>query len=270
MGLQLHNVISDITGKTGLAIIDAIIQGQRDPQSLALLRDKRIKASEDVIVKSLVGDYRSEHIFALRQALQLFRDYQTLILECDHEIRRLLDQFESANSDHNHDGTLESELTRVFGVDLTRIPALGVDTVQKIFAEVGPNLTKFRSAGAFASWLTLCPNNKISGGKILSNYTKKTTCPAATALKMAAQSLHHNHSALGVLYRRMRTKHGAKKAITALAHLLARLIYTLVTTRQQYDESRFAQDHCNKKRQESHLRLKAKALGFGLVPLQTA
>ena len=267
MNLQLHHVISDITGRSGLAIIDAILQGERDPVTLSKLRNMRIKADKEVIIKSLVGDYRPEHIFTLRQSLDAYRHYQNLITECDFEIRRVLDHFESHASDHYHDGSLESELKRVFGVDLTKVPSLGVDTVQKILGEVGPDFTKFRSASAFASWLTICPNNKISGGKVLSKQTRKTKSRSAAALRMAAQSLHHNKSALVNFYRRMRSVHGAPKAIVATAHKLAQIIYHLVTTGQEYDESRFAADHNNQKRQLKNLRSKASALGYQLVPL---
>jgi transposase len=285
MNLQLHHVISDITGLTGLAIIDAILGGERDPFTLAKLRNDRIKASEEVIAKSLVGDYRIEHVFTLRQSLTAYRSYQNLIDDCDREIRRSLDTFQppampGSNADTglepkkksaSADAGLRTELKRVFGVDLTKIPGIRTGIAQVLFGEIGPDFTKFRSASAFASWMGLCPDNDISGGKVLWVGTRKVKCRAATSLRLAAQSLHHSKSGLGDFYRRMRAKLGAPKAITAAAHKLARIIFHLVTTRQEFDDAHFAGDQLkHMKRQENKLRLKAKTLGFQLVPLENA
>ena len=285
MNLQLHHVISDITGQTGLAIVDAILGGERNPYVLAKLRNERIQASAEVIAKSLVGDYRPEHLFTLRQSLAAYRSYQKLIEDCDREIRRSLEEFNppthpvAGDADRqqpkpqppsNH-GTLRLELKRVFGVDLTKIPGIQTGIAQTLFGEIGPDFTKFRSASAFASWMGLCPDNDISGGKVLWVGTRKVNCRAATALRMAAQSLHHSKTALGDFYRRMRAKLGAPKAITAAAHKLARILFHLVTTGQEFDDSHFAADQLRyQKRQEAKLRAKVKALGFQLVPLQQA
>jgi len=285
MNLQLHHVISDITGLTGLAIVDAILAGQRDPFTLARLRNDRIKASEEVIAKSLVGDYRPEHLFTLRQSLAAYRSYQKLIQDCDKEIRRGLDEFKSPTAQppdtdistdakskpQSNDGVLRNELKRVFGVDLTKIPGIRTGIAQTLFGEIGPDFTKFRSASAFASWMGLCPDNDISGGKVLWTGTRKVKCRAATALRMAAQSLHHSKSALGDFYRRMRAKLGAPKAITAAAHKLSRIIFHLITTRQEFDDSRFAAAQLRyEKRQEAKFRAKAQALGFQLIPIPQA
>ena len=284
MNLQLHHVISDIVGQTGLAIVDAVLEGERNPFTLAKLRNDRIKASEEVIAKSLVGDYREEHLFTLRQSLAAYRGYQKMIDDCDREIRRYLEEFKppeqrSAQADEHSkpstkpstDGVLRSELQRVFGIDLTRIPGIRTGIAQTLFGEIGPDFTKFRSASAFASWMGLCPDNDISGGKVLWVGTRKVKCRAALALRMAAQSLHHSKSALGDFYRRMRAKLGAPKAITAAAHKLARIIFHLVTTAQEFDDSKFAGDQVRyQKRQESKLRAKAKAMGFELIPLAQA
>jgi transposase len=285
MNLQLHHVISDITGQTGLAIVDAILAGKRDPFELAKLRNQRIKASEAVIAKSLVGDYRPEHLFTLRQSLAAYRSYQKLIDDCDREIRRSLEEFKpphqpDASAGDNSktkpkttftEGVLCSELKRVFGIDLTKIPGIRLGIAQTLFGEIGPDFTKFRSASAFASWMGLCPDNDISGGKVLWVGTRKVKCRAATALRMAAQSLHHSKSALGDFYRRMRAKLGAPKAITAAAHKLARIIFHLITTGQDFSDSRFAADQLrHQKRQEVKLRAKAKAIGFKLVRLTPA
>jgi len=283
MNLQLHHVISDVTGQTGLAIVEAILAGERNPYVLAKLRHDRIKASEAVIAKSLVGDYRPEHLFTLRQSLVAYHHYGKLIDDCEREIRRFLEEFkpphlpdafqgESQKAQPptaSTDGVLRSELRRVFGIDLTKIPGIRIGIAQTLFGEIGPDFTKFRSASAFASWMGLCPDNEISGGKVLWVGTRKVKCRAATALRMAAQSLHHSKSARGDFYRRMRAKLGAPKAITAAAHKLARIIFHLVTTGQEFDDSRFAADQLrHQKRQEAKLRAKAKALGFQLIPIE--
>ncbi len=284
MNLQLHHVISDIVGQTGLAIVDAILAGQRDPLELAKLRGERIKASEAVIAKSLVGDYRHEHLFTLKQSLEGYRSYQKMIDACDREIRRHLEEFqptttpaaptgepEISNKQQSTDGILRSELQRVWGVDLTRIPGIRTGIAQTLFGEIGPDFTKFRSASAFASWMGLCPDNDISGGKVLFVGTRKVKCRAALALRMAAQSLHHSKSALGDFYRRMRAKLGAPKAITEAAHKLARIIFHLISTRQEFDDSRFAADQLRyQRRQEAKLHARAKSMGYALIPLAVA
>jgi transposase len=166
---------------------------------------------------------------------------------------------------------LREEAYRILGVDLTTIPGISVLHVQAILAEVGPDLSKFRSAGAFSSWMGLCPDNDISGGKVLWRGTRKVRNRIAVTLRMAAQSLQHSHSALGEFYRRMRTKLGAPKAITAAAHKLARIVYHLLTTREPYDDSVFTRAE-EKYRQRTEKRLKAQALllGFTLVPTPTS
>ena len=229
MNLQLHHVISDITGPTGLAILDAILAGKRDPFELAKLRDTTHQGQRGGNRKVLVGDYRREHLFTLRQSLAAYRSYQKLIEDCDREIRRSLEEFKppasqtlppAAHSKTNPKTQLPPKVScapnckRVFGIDLTKIPGIRTGIAQTLFGEIGPDFTKFRSASAFASWMGLCPDNDISGGKVLWVGTRKVNCRAATALRMAAQSLHHSKSALGDFYRRMRAKLGAPKAIT--------------------------------------------------------
>lgn len=286
MNVQLHHVISDIVGQTGLAIVDAILKGQRDPLQLAKLRGERIKASEAVIAKSLVGDYRHEHLFTLKQSLEAYRTYQKMIDDCDREIREHLEEFQppappptppagegevTPKKPPSTGAILRSELQRVWGVDLTAIPGIRTGIAQTLFGEIGPDFTKFRSASAFASWMGLCPDNDISGGKVLFVGTRKVKCRAALALRMAAQSLHHSKSALGDFYRRMRGKLGAPKAITAAAHKLARIIFHLIATRQEFDDSKFAADQLRyQKRQEAKLHAKAKSMGYALIPLEAA
>lgn len=287
MNLQLHHVLSDLTGKTGLAIVSAILEGERDPNVLAKLRDYRIKASEQTVAKALVGDYRPEHLFTLSQALQSYRHYQRLMTECESEIERQLHAFESrvdpaadplpprSAASKKSQGKawqfdLRSELYRMLGVDLTTVPALEVATIHTVFTEIGRDVGAFPTHKHFTSWLGLCPDNRISGGKVLSVRTREVKNRAAAALRMAAQSLHHSTSALGAFYRRMRTKLGAPKAITAAAHKLARIIYHLLKTRQPYDESRFAEQEQRYQRHRTRrLHQQAAAMGFTLVPLSS-
>ena len=286
MNLQIHHVLSDITGVTGLAIIDAILGGERDPQALAKLRDWRVRASEEVVAKSLVGDYRREHLFTLRQSVVAYRQSQQLITECDQEIHRGLETLPSKvdpiqtplplakpaskkrkGEEAGYD--LRAQHYRILGVDLTQIPGISSLIVHTILTEVGPEFSKFRSASAFASWLGLCPDNDISGGKVLWVSTRKVNNRAAKAFRLAAYTLHHSRSGLGEHYRRMRAKLGSPQAITATAHKLARIAYHLITTGQPYDESIFARDEERyKKRTEVRLKAQARALGFQLIPAE--
>jgi hypothetical protein len=241
MNLQLHHVISDITGTTGLAILDAILDGNRDVHALAMLRDPRIRAGHETIAKSLVGDYRREHL--LRQSVALYREYQRQITIYEQEMHLLMKDLETkadptATLPTAKDSVkkckvmaparamaLREEAYRIFGVDLTAIPGISVLHVQCILAELGHGISKFNSSGAFSSWMGLCPDNDISGGKVLWTGTRKVKNRIAVTLRMAAQSLQHSESALGVFYRRMRTRLGAPKAVTAAAHKLARIIF---------------------------------------------
>jgi len=254
MNLQLHHVISDITGTTGLAIIDAILEGKRDVWVLAALRDPRIRASHETIAKSLVGDYRREHLFTLRQSVDLYREYQGRIAACEEEMQVLMKDLDTKGDPAvalpaAKDSVkkckvmppvkamaLREEAYRILGVDLTTIPGISVLHVQTILAELGGDMSKFRSAGAFSSWMGLCPDNDISAGKVLWSGTRKVKNRIAITLRMAAQSLQKSESALGDFYRRMRAKLGAPKAITAAAHKLARVVFHLLKTREAYLE----------------------------------
>jgi transposase len=287
MNLQIHHVISDITGMTGLAIIEAVLAGERDPHVLAKLRDWRIRASEETIAKSLVGDYRSEHLFTLRQSLKAYRQYQQLIAECDQEIKSKLETLPAKmdieqqplppakakakkRKGNEPDFDLRGQHYRILGVDLTAVPGMNSLLIHTLLGEIGPDLSKFRTASAFASWLGLCPDNDISGGKILWAGTRKVNNRAAKALRLAAHTLHHSDCALGQYYRRMRAKLGPPQAVTATAHKLARIVYHLLTTGQAYDESVFAQDENRSTKQvEKRLKAQARALGFQLIPAQT-
>jgi transposase len=283
MNLQLHHVISDLTGLTGLAILDAILAGERDPQKLAALRDRRIKASDATIAKALRGDYRAEQLFTLKQALALYRYYHAQVLDCDREIEKHLATFAAKTSEpppapvgrqrkkperNQPQFDLRTHLHRILGVDLTALPGLSTINVHTLFSEVGSDLSKFPSAKHFASWLGLCPDHRISGGKILSAHTRSVKSRAAFALRMAAYSAGRSYSAIGEYFRRMRARLGSPKAITATAHKLARIIFHLLSTGSPFDETVFARNEAlYQQRRTAILRQQARELGFTLSPL---
>jgi transposase len=287
MNLHLHHVISDLTGATGTAIIEAILEGERDPQALARHRDRRIKATEATIAKALVGDYRSEHLFVLRQNHQACKFQREQIKACDGELERLLAGFDAGTpsrpdepapaeaaakpkrrAEKNSPGfDLHSHLHRIYGVDLTRVDGLGVNVVHTLFTELGADLSGFPTSKHFCSWLGLCPDNRISGGKLLSASTRQVPQRAARAFRLAAQSAGNSRSPLGDYHRRMRTKLGPAKANTATAHRIARIYYALVSQRRAFDAQLIAQIiEPDPLRQEKRLRAQARALGFTLVP----
>lgn len=287
MNLHLHNVISDITGKTGIAIIKSIVAGVTDPKVLAGLRDERCRNPEEVIEASLIGNYRPEHLFSLKQALELYDYYMQKIVECDHQITGQAKKLET-NCDpeklsilkehsltkkikkpkkHEYPFDLTSELIRITGVDLTKIPAIGASTALTIVSEIGLDMSRWRSAKNFASWLGLCPGNKVSGGKKLSGKTKPCANRVAIALRVAANTLYKSECAFGAFLRRMKARLGPPKAITALAHKLAKLIYTMLKYGHEYVEKGVEfYEEMYKKRRESSLKKKAKEMGYDLVP----
>lgn len=286
MNLQLHHVISDLSGTTGLAIVDAILAGERDPHELAKLRDWRIKASEETIVKSLVGDYREEHLFVLRQSLEGYRKYQRMIQDLDVEVNRRMARLPSKvdlvekplGKERNPRKTprrtepleLRRELYRAFGVDLTQVPGINPLTAQVLLTEVGPSLARFPTAAAFCSWLRLCPEPRISGGQVLSSKTRPTKNRAALALRLAAQALHRSQTYLGDYFRRMKARLGAPSAITAVAHKLARIVYHLITTQQEYNATIFEElERRTQDRKRRRLHVQAKELGFRLVAIES-
>lgn len=284
MNLQIHNVISDITGVTGTKIIDAILAGERDPYILADLSDPRIKADKETIAKSLTGDYRREHLFTLNQTVASYRHSLELIRQCDAEIESYLREFEprveidepsspsSGGSRRKPKGNtpafdVKGHMHRLLGTDLTEIDGVSDLTAHVFFAEVGPDLSKFKNVSHFCSWLGLCPNNKVSGGKILSSQTRPGSNRLAQALRLSANSLWNSKSSLGDYFRRMRARHGSPKAITATAHKLARIIYHLVRKQKAFDETVFAeQEKAHEARLRKRLARQAKSLGLQLVP----
>lgn len=285
MNLKLTNVISDITGQTGLKIIRAILAGERDPQQLAKLRNNHCRTSEAEIAKSLEGHYRPEHLFALQQALELYDFYTRQIQACDAQLeanyQAIKPRFDLTQQplppprrtgpDKNSPTfDLRLYLYQMTGVDLTPIDGINVLTAQTVLAEIGPDMSKWPSVKHFTSWLGLCPHQDVSGGKVLKSRTKPSNNRANTALRMAAQALTHSHSPLGDYYRLMRARHGPAKAITAAAHKLARIIYHLLKHRQPFDPDRLQQNQEQlKQRRLKRLKRQAAQLGLNLVPKPT-
>jgi len=267
MNLQLHNVVTDITGATGMRIIRGILDGKRDPDTLAAMRDVRCKQSEATIARSLKGNYRSEHLFSLRQAVELYEVYQTKIADCDRQILEQLKGFDPP--DDIPPVTVEDALVRMSGVDLTSIDGIDTTTALKILSEVGTDMSRWKSSKHFASWLGLSPGTKVSGGKVLSSATKPVANKAAQALRMAAFTLFNSKSALGAYLRRQRARLGAPKAITATAHKLARSVYAMlingtayVDAGQQYYEERY------RTRVVQNMKRRARELGYEMVAIQ--
>lgn len=277
MNIQLTEVLSDIMGTSGQAIIRAIVAGERDPHALSRLRHRRVKASEDDVLKALTGNWRDEHLFVLGQALAMYDDLARHLAQCDAKIDILLDRRGRASIDigkapragtraHTEFGVRQA-MANWAGVDLTRIDGLGVTSVMKVLCEIGPDLKRFETVKHFCSWLGLCPGTKISGGKVLACATKRSANRVRQTLKMAAMSLSHSDSALGAFYRRLCSRMDKPRANTAVAHKLARMVYFMLTRGEEFLD-RGQQDYEEKQRQRDIATLKRRAtsLGFELNP----
>jgi len=280
MNVQLANVISDIAGETGQKILRAIVAGQRDGHILGAMKNARIRASIDEIAKSLEGNWRAEHLFALKQALAAFDFVGTQLSECDGEIEQQLQRLQT------HDGEpakgkqrgrsrnapkfdLRTQLFKMCGVDLTRIDGIDVTTALAVISETGTDMSRFATVGHFTSWLGLCPGTKITGGKVMSGKTKRCANHAAQALRLAAAALRPSQSALGAYYRRMCARMDKPKAVAAAAHKLARLIYTMLTKGEEYVDQ--GQDYYEERYRQRVLRqlaLRAEKLGMKMVAIE--
>jgi transposase len=286
MNLHLHKVLADITGVTGMAIIRAIMEGERDPMKLAKMKNYQVKASEEDIAKALTGYYREEHLFTLKQALDAHDFYQGQLNELDEEIESYLSIFDSQADPDNYEKPektknrsrrknephfdLHAELYRICGVDLTKIDGLDALTVMTIISEIGLDMSKFPTEKKLASYLGLCPNNRKTGGKVKNTKSKKVKNRASKAFRLAAQSLHSSKSALGAYYRRMRYRLGAPKAITAAANKLCRIFYRLLKYGEEYvDVGMDAYEKQYQERVMINLKKRAHSMGFQLVNLET-
>jgi len=289
MNIHIHKVISDITGVTGICIIKAILSGERDLVKLANMKDSRIKSDVDTIVKSLQGDYRQEHLFALQQSLELYEFYQQQIEKCDKEIESFLKKMDSRIDlsakpippptkgkkkfeKNTPKFDLRTHLYRITGVDFTQIAGLNTMTIQTIISEIGLDPSAFPSEKHFASWLGLCPNHRITGGNIKSRKTRKVVNRATNAFRMAAQSLANSKSSLGGFYRRIRSRLGSVKANVATAHKLARIFYRFWKNGGIYqDPGHNYYEEKYKERLLNNLKKKFHQLGFevSLTPIST-
>jgi transposase len=297
MNLQIQHVITDLTGVTGLAIVDAILGGERDPSRLAELRDPRVKASPEILERSLVGNWQPEHLFTLKQSRRLYAEYQGQIDECDAEIERLVGRFQPRvdpelkplPSDQKKNrsyakqrkkrarrqpGTrefdLRTEVYKLFGVDVTQIPGLAFLALQ-LFSEVGRDMSRWARAACFVSWLALCPDNDISGGRVLWRGRRKVHNRAGQLFRMAAYSLDRSPTPLGDYLRRMKAKLGPQAAHTATAHKIAVIFYTMIKNQNEYDQTIWEKRNAQRRqRHTASLKRQAERLGYKLTPIQEA
>jgi transposase len=253
MNIKIHTVISDILGKTGMSMVKAIIAGERDPQILSTLCDPRIRASQEEIIKSLQGIWREEHLFMLEQALENYEFHQKQIKSCEEKIKQqLLNQVASTKEGditgleepfkkkvktkkNQFDFKVAPYLKVIAGVDLCKIPGINEITVLEFIAETGVDMRKWFSGKHFDAWLNLTPNTKITGGTIVSSRMMKKKNRAGQSLRQAASCLSTNKTPLGAYYLRMRAKLGGKGAALATAHKLARIIYTMLLNKIEYN-----------------------------------
>lgn len=280
MNLRLDNVVTDITGLTGMKIIKAILDGEREAEKLALMRDYRCKATKEEITQSLIGNYRQEHLFSLKQAVELFEYYQKKILECEAEIEKYLESLPHVTEEPPESLTRKTNLMsfnvqdhiyKMVGVDLFRLTGLNSETALRIVSEVGLDMGSFPTEKHFASWLCLSPNRRISGGRVLSSRTNPSSNRAAAAFRQAAVSVQRTQTELGAFYRRIRSQKGPAMAVTATAHKIARLYYSLVKNGTEYQEKGArAYEEREQKRVLASLKKRASAFGFELVPVVVA
>ena len=287
INLQLHHVVADITGSTGLRIIRAILAGERDPEVLACLRHYSCHSSAETIAKALTGSYRTEHLFALEQALALYDAYHEKASACDVRIEAVLKELSihrgrdigsvppASRRQHRTDQAnalafdVRAALFALLGKDITRIDGLGPYLSLKLIAECGDDLSSWPSAKHFTSWLGLAPSNKISGGKMLSSRTRRSGGRAAALLRLAAVTVGRTDTALGAFYRQLSARIGKAKAVTATARKVAVLFYNAVRHGMEYvDPGASSYETRYRTRVVNNLHRRAKAFGFALQPLE--
>jgi len=279
MNIQLTEVLTDVMGLSGQAIIRAIVAGERDPKALARHRNARVKASAVEITKALTGNWRAEHLFVLGQALAMYDDIARHLVECDARLQVLLSELGHSEVDLGKAPRAGSKVRQEFdarqtlanwaGVDLTRINGLGLAAVMKILSEIGPDVSRFETVKHFCSWLGLSPGTKISGGKVLSAKTKRSANRVRQVLKLAAMSLSRSDSALGAFYRRLCGRMDKPRANTAVAHKLARMVYYMLTRGEAFVD-KGQQHYEEQQRQRSVAALKRRAAALGFVITSTA
>lgn len=284
MNLQLHHVISDISGVTGLKIIRAIVAGERDPDVLATMRDVRCRESVETIRAAMVGNYQPEHVFALAQALALFDSYQERIADCDAQIEQTLqalnvdkaqpeEPLAKARNRTKQTNALSFDvrplLYQLTGIDLTQIHGIGPSVALTLIAECGTDLSRWPTEKHFTSWLTLSPGCKISGGKVLSSHTRKSNNRIAARLRLVATAVGRTETALGAFYRRLATRIGKAKALTATARKIAILFYRAMRFGMQYaDPGADQYEQRYRERVIKQLQRRAANFGFTLQPVE--
>jgi transposase len=285
MNVQLSQALSDVTGETGLAIIRAIVAGEREPEKLAALRDRNCKKSAEEIGKALTGTWREEHLFIVKQSLELYDFYTKQAEECDAEIERMYvlirpdweagelkplpPRKRSSHSKNAPKNTKEirQHLKRISGVDLSMVDGFGVSLAQTVIMEVGTDMDKFPSEKHFCSWLGLAPKHEISGAKILKNKTMKTKNRAGQAFRMAAQSVKRADCVFGSLYRRLKSRLDKAQATVATAHAIARVVYRMLKYKVEYEQISVEEyEKKYKEQQIKYMKKKAEKYGFQLVP----
>lgn len=285
MNVQLSQALSDVTGETGLRIIRAIVAGERDPHKLAALRDRNCKKSEEEIGKALTGTWRAEHLFIVKQSLEIYDFYTEQIEVCDVEVDRMYAmtrpdweagelQALSVRKRNSHSknapqntGEIRKHLKRISGVDLSVVDGFGVSLAQTVIMEVGTDMSKFPSEKHFCSWLGLAPKHEISGAKVLKNKTMKTKNRAGQAFRMAAQSVKRADNVFGSLYRRLKSRLDKAQATVATAHAIARVVYRMLKYKVEYEKISVEEyEKKYKDQQIKYIKKKAEKFGFQLVP----
>jgi hypothetical protein len=289
MNVQLSQALSDITGETGMAIMRAIAAGERDPEKLAAYRDKHCKKSAEEIGQALTGTWREEHLFVLKQSLEMYDSYSKQVELCDAEIERAYAltrpdwemgelkplspkqrKSHSKNAPKNKE-EIRKHLKRVSGVDLSAVDGIGVGVAQTIIVECGTDLSQFPKEGNYCSWLGLAPKHEISGGKVLKNKTLKTKNRAGQAFRMAAQSVKNSDCVFGLMYRRFRARMDNRQATVATAHAIARVVYRMLKNKVEYesiDVTEYEKQY--EEQQIKYVTKKAAKLGYQIVPIVPA
>jgi transposase len=294
MNVQLHNALSDIGGTSGQAIIRALLAGQRDPKTLAALRDRRCMASEEEIVHSLQGVWKPDVLFELQQAVDAYDFYRQQMAKCDEQLKQymaslparsvetIVSSIEPTPTDMSKKSRsrkprkpqgneptfdLEAELERILSVNATTIDGINVMTVQTVLAEVGPDLSAWKTEAHWSSWLNLAPKRDVSGGRVIRHVREHRTNRVGNAFRMAAQALIRSHSYLGARCRYLRAKLGGHKAIKAMARVLACLYYRLVMKGQRWVDQGIEEfNRRSEQRELALLQRKAQKHGMQLVP----
>ena len=288
MNVQLANVLSDISGVTGQAIIKAILAGERNPRKLAAFRDPRVKASEEQITRYLEGNWQEDLLFILKQEQEAYQFCQEQMVACDRQLEQYLQQREdrsqgAALPEEKRKGRLKKKrankpqfdlregLFRMTGTDLTRMDGIDVITATTVISEAGYDMSKWENENHFVSWLRLCPDNRISGNKIIGKGRLPTNNPISIALKLAASTLRESKTYLGAQFRRLRTRLGAPIAIKAMAAKLARLVYRMLRYGMKYvDQGAAFYELRHRELQIKRLKAKAEKLGYRVTPIPAA